>query len=66
MKDKDKERQKNEQRRENRDTEQEINRRIKRGATADCGVARWFVFKPKIPFWVNFGGSCYGKSWYIL
>jgi hypothetical protein len=29
-------------------------------------VARWFVFKPKIPFWVNFGGSCYGKSWYIL
>jgi hypothetical protein len=26
-------------------------------------VARWFVFKPKIP---NFGGSCYGKSWYIL
>jgi hypothetical protein len=29
-------------------------------------VARWFVFKPKIPIWVNFGGSCYGKSWYIL
>jgi hypothetical protein len=24
-------------------------------------VARWFVFKPKIPIWVNFGGSCYGK-----
>jgi hypothetical protein len=20
------------------------------------GVARWFVFKPKIPIWVNFGG----------
>jgi hypothetical protein len=20
-------------------------------------VARWFVFKPKIPIWVNFGGS---------
>jgi hypothetical protein len=19
-------------------------------------VARWFVFKPKIPIWVNFGG----------
>jgi hypothetical protein len=19
-------------------------------------VARWFVFKPKIPLWVNFGG----------
>jgi hypothetical protein len=29
-------------------------------------VARWFVFKPKSPIWVNFGGSRYGKSWYIL
>jgi hypothetical protein len=29
-------------------------------------VARWFVFKPKIPIWVNFGVSCNGKSWYIL
>jgi hypothetical protein len=29
-------------------------------------VARWFVFKPKIPIWVNFGESCHGKSWYIL
>jgi hypothetical protein len=29
-------------------------------------VARWFVFKPKIPIWVNFGGSWNGKSWYIL
>jgi hypothetical protein len=29
-------------------------------------VARWFVFKPKIPIWVNFAGSCYGKSRYIL
>jgi hypothetical protein len=29
-------------------------------------VARWFVFKPKIPIWVNFGASCNGKSWYIL
>jgi hypothetical protein len=29
-------------------------------------VARWFVFKPKIPLWVNVVGSCYGKSWYIL
>jgi hypothetical protein len=29
-------------------------------------VARWFVFKPKIPNWLNFGGSCYGKSLYIL
>jgi hypothetical protein len=23
--------------------------------------ARWFVFKPKILFWVNFGGSYIGK-----
>jgi hypothetical protein len=29
-------------------------------------VARWFVFKPKMPIWVNFGGSCNEKSWYIL
>jgi hypothetical protein len=28
-------------------------------------VARWFVFKPKIPIWVKFGGSCYGR-WFIL
>jgi hypothetical protein len=25
-------------------------------ATAATRVARWFVFKPKIPIWVNFGG----------
>jgi hypothetical protein len=24
-------------------------------------VARWFVFKPKIPIWVNFGGPWNGK-----
>jgi hypothetical protein len=24
-------------------------------------VARWFVFKPKIPIWVNFGGPYIGK-----
>jgi hypothetical protein len=29
-------------------------------------VARWFVFKPKIQIWVNFGGSCDGRWWYIL
>jgi hypothetical protein len=28
--------------------------------------ARWFVFKPKIPIWVNFAGSCNSKCWYIL
>jgi hypothetical protein len=35
-------------------------------ATVPNRVARWFGFKPKIPVWVNFGGSCNGKSWSIL
>jgi hypothetical protein len=29
-------------------------------------VARWFVFKPKIPIWENFGGPWIGKCFYIL
>jgi hypothetical protein len=29
-------------------------------------VARWYIFIPKIPFWVKFGGSCNGRCWYIL
>jgi hypothetical protein len=29
-------------------------------------VARWHIFEPKIPIWVNFGGSCNGRCWYIL
>jgi hypothetical protein len=29
-------------------------------------VARWFVFKPKIPIWVNFGSPWRGNFWYIL
>jgi hypothetical protein len=28
-------------------------------------VARWYIFKPKIPNWVNFKGSCDGKFWYF-
>jgi hypothetical protein len=28
-------------------------------------VARWYIFKPKIPIWVNFGGSCNWGCWYI-
>jgi hypothetical protein len=28
--------------------------------SARIKVARWFVFKPKIQIWVNFGGSCDG------
>jgi hypothetical protein len=38
-------------------------------ATISCVLARdarWFVFKPKIPIWVNFGGYCNEKSWSIL
>jgi hypothetical protein len=27
-------------------------------------VARWFVFKHEVPFWVNFGGPLIGKCWY--
>jgi hypothetical protein len=26
-------------------------------------VARWHIFKPKIPILVNFGGSCNGTCW---
>jgi hypothetical protein len=29
-------------------------------------VARWFVFKPNIQIWVNFGGSCNGRWRHIL
>jgi hypothetical protein len=28
-------------------------------------VARWFLFKSKIPIWVNFGGPYIGICWYI-
>jgi hypothetical protein len=28
-------------------------------------VARWFIFKPKIPIWVKFGGP-WNKKCYIL
>jgi hypothetical protein len=29
-------------------------------------VARWYVFKPKIPIWLNFGRPWNGKCWHIL
>jgi hypothetical protein len=32
----------------------------------DSRAARWYIFQPKIPIWVNFGGSCNGRCWYIL
>jgi hypothetical protein len=28
-------------------------------------VARWYIFKPKIPIWVNFGRSCNWRYWYF-
>jgi hypothetical protein len=29
------------------------------------GVARWYIYKPKIAIWVKFGVSCKLRSWYI-
>jgi hypothetical protein len=29
-------------------------------------VARWYIFKPQIPIWANFGVSCNGRCWHIL
>jgi hypothetical protein len=31
-----------------------------------AGVARWFIFKPKIQIWVYFVGSFDGRGWCIL
>jgi hypothetical protein len=31
-----------------------------------CRVARWYLFKQKIPICVNFGGPWNGKGWHIL
>jgi hypothetical protein len=28
-------------------------------------VARWYNLKPKIPIWVNFGGTWNGRYWYF-
>jgi hypothetical protein len=25
-----------------------------------------YIFKPKIPLWVNIGGTCNGRFWFIL
>jgi hypothetical protein len=37
-----------------------------RAEEEESRVARWFVFKPKIPIWVNFGGHWNGKCCYSL
>jgi hypothetical protein len=28
-------------------------------------VARWCIFKPKIPNWLNLGGPCNGRCWFM-
>jgi hypothetical protein len=33
---------------------------------AQVFVARWQIFKPEIPIWVNFGVSDDGRCWYIF
>jgi hypothetical protein len=37
-----------------------------RNTTLHNRVARWYIFKPKIPLWVNFGRPWNRKGWYIL
>jgi hypothetical protein len=37
------------------DEEEKVGRNVR------ARVARWFVFKPKIQIWVNFGGPCNGS-----
>jgi hypothetical protein len=34
--------------------------------TVEHRVARWCIFKPKIPTWVNFEWHFNGRCWYIL
>jgi hypothetical protein len=36
------------------------------GGPIESRVARWFIFKPKLQIWVNFGGPWNGKYWHIL
>jgi hypothetical protein len=31
-----------------------------------AGLPDGHIFQTKIPIWVNFGGSCKGRCWYIL
>jgi hypothetical protein len=36
------------------------------GEKVSTRVARWYIFKPKIRIWVNFGRSCNGRCWVFL
>jgi hypothetical protein len=31
-----------------------------------AGVARWYILKPNIPIWINFGGFCNGRCVYTF
>jgi hypothetical protein len=37
-----------------------------KSARYETRVARWDIFKPKIPILVNLGGSCNGSCWCII
>jgi hypothetical protein len=43
-----------------------IGQDLQGNAALKSRIARWFIFKPKFTIWVNFGGSCNGRCWYIL
>jgi hypothetical protein len=60
-----------------RQSDEKINENLKRSRVSSLApwkplnnvhswVARWFVFKPKIQIWVNFGGSCDERCWSFL
>jgi hypothetical protein len=40
---------------------------LRRKKIVECTrVARRYIFMPKLPIWIYFGGSWNGKRWYIL
>jgi hypothetical protein len=41
-------------------------RRLQVRKIGESKVGRWFIYKLKIPFWVNFRGSCKGRCWNML
>jgi hypothetical protein len=43
-----------------------ILQQLKHKHQLSLSVARWFIFWPKIPIWVNFWGPKIGKCWCIL
>jgi hypothetical protein len=38
---------------------------LKQCSLHGVSIARWYIFKPKIQIWVNFGRSCNGRCWYL-